>query len=267
MSTAIEHGLGGATRSPFSSRGVGGTNLRTNEDESRAGRSNTRASSVATSTDDDIWGMANASAASPADQLDFDWSGPALNETPEKRGSGENGKTQPEPPNLEDTLRSNPELKQAWDDARAYRESFRTPADARTATGALADLARMDALFFSTRPQDHAQLARVVASLDPIAFQSLAKAMSEVANDSARALSEQGASSGERAAAPGTTRTAEPEGPSSAAPGQEEFFHSTNAEVVRAVIESIESQVERLLQGNFEGSAKPPCRRDLPRTG
>ena len=45
----------------------------------------------------------------------------------------------------------------------------------------LADLNRMDALFFSRRPEDHAQLAHAVADLDPVAFASLARAMSQVA--------------------------------------------------------------------------------------
>jgi hypothetical protein len=82
-----------------------------------------------------------------------------------------------EPEALRATLDANPELRRAWDDAQAYRETFATPEAARGATALLADLDRMDALFFSHRPEDHAELARAVASLDPAAFASLAQAM------------------------------------------------------------------------------------------
>jgi hypothetical protein len=67
-----------------------------------------------------------------------------------------------------------------WEDASVYRNSFATPDEARTATTALADLDRMDALFFSGRREDHAALARAVAALDPAAFKSLAEAMSQI---------------------------------------------------------------------------------------
>jgi len=70
------------------------------------------------------------------------------------------------------------EQRNAVDDAKAYREIFATPAGAQGATKLLADLNRMDALFFSQRPEDHVELARAVAQLDPQAFVSLARAMS-----------------------------------------------------------------------------------------
>jgi hypothetical protein len=82
-----------------------------------------------------------------------------------------------EPENLRAVFDSNPELRKDWQDAHAYRESFATPEDARNATTMLADLNHMDALFFSRRPEDHAELARSIARLDPGAFASLAKAM------------------------------------------------------------------------------------------
>ena len=69
------------------------------------------------------------------------------------------------------------------EDARAYRETFATPEDARAATALLADLNRMDSLFFSRRPEDHAELARSIASLDPAAFASLAQAMAAQAGE------------------------------------------------------------------------------------
>jgi hypothetical protein len=85
-----------------------------------------------------------------------------------------------EPAHLKAALEANPELRAAWREARAYRETFATPEAARAATGMLADLNRMDALFFSRRPEDHAKLARAVADLDPDAFASLARAMTQV---------------------------------------------------------------------------------------
>ena len=48
-----------------------------------------------------------------------------------------------------------------------------TPAEAQAATKLLGDLNHMDALFFSQRPEDHAELARSVAQLDPQASASL----------------------------------------------------------------------------------------------
>ena len=87
----------------------------------------------------------------------------------------------PEPPALRATLDANPDLRRAWHDAQAYRETFATPEEARAATALLADLDRMDALFFSPRPEDHAELARAVASLDPSAFASFAHAMTALA--------------------------------------------------------------------------------------
>jgi hypothetical protein len=84
-----------------------------------------------------------------------------------------------EPAHLRATFDANPELRAAWRDASAYRESFST----REATALLADVNHMDALFFSRRPEDHAALARAIANLDPAAFASLAHAMGrEAAN-------------------------------------------------------------------------------------
>jgi len=87
-----------------------------------------------------------------------------------------------EPEHLRVALDANPELRAAWQDANAYRETFATPDEARAATASLADLDRMDALFFSRRPEDHAELARAVAKLDPAAFASLSHAMTQVAH-------------------------------------------------------------------------------------
>ena len=89
--------------------------------------------------------------------------------------------TTAEPAHLRAAFDANPELRAAWRDAGAYRESFATPEAAREATALLADVNHMDALFFSRRPEDHAALARAIANLDRAAFASLANAMAEFA--------------------------------------------------------------------------------------
>lgn len=157
---------------------------------------------------------------------------------------------------LEAVLGANPELKKAWDDARAYRESFGTPEEARTATAALADLAKMDALFFSGQPQDHAELAKVVASLDPVAFRSLAKAMTEVANQHQSTSGDAHAVRAEVPAPPDANRAPAPDRQSALSTAQEQFFQATNAAAVQTVIESIESQVERLLPEGISKGAR-----------
>ncbi|HKV06334.1 MAG TPA: hypothetical protein VJO53_14660 [Candidatus Acidoferrales bacterium] len=83
--------------------------------------------------------------------------------------------------NLGPILDANPDLRRAWEDAQSYRETFSSPEEARGAGALLADLDRMDALFFSRRPEDHAELAHAVARLDPEAFASLAQAMAQLA--------------------------------------------------------------------------------------
>ena len=89
--------------------------------------------------------------------------------------------TAAEPAHLRAAFDANPELRAAWHDAGAYRESFATPEAAREASALLADVNHTDALFFSRRPEDHAALARAIANLDPAAFASLAHAMAEFA--------------------------------------------------------------------------------------
>ncbi len=105
--------------------------------------------------------------------------------------SSSDGQSTPEPGNADppadpaafrNIFEANPELRRAWQDAQAYRETFATPEAARAATAQLAGLDRMDALFFSRRPEDHAELAHVVASLDPDAFASLAQAITTLAS-------------------------------------------------------------------------------------
>ena len=183
-----------------------------------------------------------------------------------------------DPEALRATLEANSDLRRAWDDAQAYRESFASPDDARNATALLADLDRMDALFFSHRPEDHAELARAVASLDPAAFASLARAMASQAANSPGSVGAQHAAPGADAWRPAAhpspisadshSASVSP-APSSLAENrrqdagamqptaaQTEFFHATNAAAVQSVIGAIESQVERLLPEGVSKSAR-----------
>jgi hypothetical protein len=162
-------------------------------------------------TDDEILGIVSPRTNPPRDaaQLEFDFdaadslhdvvpseasalsaSGPAQsrNLSSNDRVDSPAGHTSsPEPAHLRATFDSNPELRAAWHDASAYRESFATPDAAREATTILADVNHMDALFFSRRPEDHASLARAIANLDPAAFTSLANAMQTIAAGSTHA--------------------------------------------------------------------------------
>jgi hypothetical protein len=171
---------------------------------------------------------------------------------------------------LQAALDASPELRRAWQDAHAYRETFATPEEARAATALLGDLDRMDALFFSQRPGDHAELARAVASLDPAAFASLARAMNELAANASPAAvavdekqSARGASRGaENPGEPDTARSAsQPSARNGAAqhapsPAQLEFLHAANASAVQGVLEAIETQVDRLLPEGVSKTAR-----------
>jgi hypothetical protein len=181
-----------------------------------------------------------------------------------------------EPAHLQAAFQANPELREAWLDAKSYRKAFPTPEAARAATGMLADLNRMDALFFSQRPEDHAQLAHAVADLDPVAFASLARAMSQVAQSAgvtfpaiaARSVSASNRQIQDAGLKPGATKepsrqdqhataSARDSKPANGVtPAQEQFFHATNAAAVEGVVEAIESQVERLLPDGISKSAR-----------
>ncbi len=180
---------------------------------------------------------------------------------------------QPEPEHLRAALDANPELRDAWQEANAYRETFATPEEARAATALVGDMNRMDALFFSRRPEDHAELARAVAKLDPGAFASLARAMSALVDDAARKSGDGTRTSGARELfADRANRTQQTtqgqnqnqdanqmrqrETGSSLTPAQMDFFHSTNAAAVSSVVDAIESQVERLLPEGVSKSAR-----------
>lgn len=173
---------------------------------------------------------------------------------------------------LNQILDSTPELREAWNEAKEYREVFATPAEARAATKLLGDLNRMDALFFSKRPEDHAELARQVAQLDPASFASLARAMTDMSNGAAAGGRVAAVNSTERAA-PGTngsqvdaarnanasthpSATTAAELGSGLTPAQREFFQATNAQAVQGVMEAIEAQVDRLLPEGISKAAR-----------
>ena len=157
-------------------------------------------------TDDEILGITTPRKTPPRDaaQLEFDFDAaeaansadalrtagtfsdalaarPAPLPSAENENSNARATSLPEPAHLRATFDANPELRSAWRDASAYRESFATPDAARQATALLADVNHMDALFFSRRPEDHTSLARAIANLDPGAFASLANAMQTIA--------------------------------------------------------------------------------------
>jgi hypothetical protein len=223
-------------------------------------------------TDDEILGIehdAESTPASPRAALKPARADREAEQGEEAAGHPETGAASTEPEKLRAAFDANPELRRAWQDAREYRETFATPEEARAATALLGDLDRMDALFFSQRPEDHAALARAVADLDPAAFASLAKAMNVLATE---AQSHGGNPAGIRGTAHGAisaedarasasnektaTNTGDGRWRDGANAAQEEFFHATNAAAVQSVVDAIESQVERLLPEGTSKSAR-----------
>lgn len=181
---------------------------------------------------------------------------------------------------LSAALDASPELRQAWDDAHAYREAFATPREAREATALVADLNRLDALFFSQRPEDHAELAHAIANLDPGAFSSLARAMTNMNGPAQRQPKDADVGLGSSPAA-GIAARVEPDAdgaiagegrrpvtqdaqdrpaPASSTSqltrAQTEFFQATNSAAVERVLEAIESQVDRLLPREISKTAR-----------
>jgi hypothetical protein len=223
-------------------------------------------------TDDEILGIGLASEDSPGDSraalkpLSVE---PERNQGLKSAAERGNEELADEPENLRAAFNANPELRQAWQDAQAYRETFATPEEARSATALLADLDRMDALFFSQRPEDHVALARAVADLDPAAFASLARAMTGLATETPKPggnpietrETDQARANIENSRATAKSEKSSPsigDGPgrNSATAAQEEFFHATNAAAVQSVLDAIESQVERLLPEGASKSAR-----------
>ena len=129
----------------------------------------------------------------------------------------------------------------------------------------------MDALFFSQRPEDHAELARSVAQLDPQSFASLARAISALTAGGPTAANAQQVPASSRLAT-GNNSPRQPEAANSndsragkssttagltgLTPAQSDFFHSTNAAAVQGVMAAIETQVDRLLPEGISKSAR-----------
>ena len=221
-------------------------------------------------TDDEILGIEEAGKGAEA-TVD---PSPAAAATAGRRERSRESKADPEqtardgePEKLRAALDANPELRQAWQDAQAYRETFATLEEAHAATALLADLDRMDGLFFSRSPGDHVALAHAVADLDPAAFASLAKAMSELATQTQKGRENpkeiQGTEQGRAQTANSrlskennSPNAGEQPGTNDATAAQEEFFHATNAAAVQGVLDAIESQVERLLPEGASKSAR-----------
>jgi len=145
-------------------------------------------------------------------------------------------------------LDDHPELRAAWEDAAAYRESFTSPEQAREATRLVGDLNRLDALFFSSRPEDHAELAKVVAQLDPSAAASLARELAQLATEAQRKREGNEPHHG--------ARLADHESQPSVTPAQTEFFHAANAAAVEGVLDAIHAQVDRLLPDGTSQAAR-----------
>jgi len=78
------------------------------------------------------------------------------------------------PPALAKVIDANPQLRQLFDEAQAYRTVFASPDAARDATNQLDEL---DGMFFSAQPADHAALAARIHELSPDAFHSFARAV------------------------------------------------------------------------------------------
>jgi hypothetical protein len=236
-------------------------------------------------TDDEILGIVSPRTTAPRDAeqlaIDFDADTPnrdlgSLTDANSRNGS--DAANASEPDNLRVAFDANPELREAWHDASAFREAFPTPEAAREATVLLEDLNRMDALFFSRRPEDHAALARAIADLDPAAFASLARAITEFTRNGSPSSSRASSSDAAGASTNGKplngaadTRVPETIAETSAvhesrdtghesrpspSDAQTEFFHATNASAVEGVISAIESQVERLLPEGITKSAR-----------
>ena len=259
MSAAVQHDFEISGQTPSRQKAGPVTNAKEPRTPLRSGEGSRGA--IAGPTDDEILGIAvlpKPDEPQLESRLD-DQAGESTVGTADSRDAAKNGDVEAK---LEAALKANPELKRAWEDAQAYRELFKTPADAHAATALLADLARMDGLFFSGRPEDHAELARAVASLNPVAFRSLAQAMSKFAGETAQgssglADSQTGGNSSEhREQTAAQDRGAENLDARGVTPAQEAFFHSTNEAAVRTVVEAIESQVARLVPPEISKGAR-----------
>jgi hypothetical protein len=182
----------------------------------------------------------------------------AAPETTDSRAEAASHATGDEPAALQQIFEANPELRRVWRAEREYREVFPSVEKAREAGAQLADLAHMDALFFSGRPESHAELAAAVCRLDPQQFRGLAQAMAAAL---AQMGPESGAPQGREAGmfrpaqtASGTQNDAAVQGPGA---GQfAAFYQEANAAAVQNVLQAIEGQVDRLLPEGIAAGAR-----------
>lgn len=184
-----------------------------------------------------------------------------------------------EPENYREIFDANPDLRDAWQAAQTYREIFPniaqaralqklfpTPADAERATAQLAELERLDSMFFSNHPESIAELAATVYRLDPEAFANLARVMAGMVGSAGISASRTegprtaasaavGAALAPSARTSGASTTGDPRVAPTAAEvvapeptgARAAFFEDTNAATVEGVVQAIESQVDRLL--------------------
>lgn len=166
-----------------------------------------------------------------------------------------------EPERFKEIFAAHPELAQAW---RAAQESapadeirrfFPTAAHAREASQRLAEFQRLDDLFFSNRPESHAELAALVEQLNPEAFHNLARAMAERSREAMRQGNKEARRSGMEAAS--EARDVSSSTSSSSPPSSAAFaFHGANAAAVEGVVNAIEQQVNRLLPEEIPAGAR-----------
>jgi hypothetical protein len=213
--------------------------------------------------------------ADPLDSSSYDVG--ASNASPAETDRSTASVTAEEPEDYRAIFDANPDLRDAWHSAQAYREIFRdieqaralqkifpTPADAERATAQLAELDRLDSMFFSNRPESLAELAAIVYRLNPDAFANLTRVMVGMTNNATAAprhkeLSSPGdrnlktAEAGAQHAASDSAATpASPE----TLPARTAFFEDTNAATVEGVVQVIESQVDRLLPEGISPGAR-----------
>jgi len=224
-------------------------------------------------TDDEILGLTRSGLPVGNEAVASTASHEGVKQNDDRSDDGSHLKTAnaPEPVHLRAVLNANPELREAWHTAKAYQQSFGTPEEARRATELLTDFNRMDALFFSQHPEDHAQLVRAVAALDPASFESFARAVTQYLGGggttgnhsesdlvSRRATARQDQSNvdpkdrGEQMDANRTTQPANMELPAA----QANFVHAANASAVESVLMAIEAQVDRLLPEGISKGAR-----------
>lgn len=230
--------------------------------------------SAAQPSDDEILGLVTnistpGSDTSPRDAFEIDEDKPGQgNERQQSAGPTE-------PPQFRAIFESNPELRDAWREVQSFREIFPdvesareiqklfpTVDDARAANSQANDLARIDALFFSNRPESHAELAAAIYRLNPNAFRNLAQMMNDMTASPGTGGESAFENSGRMqtltdglasATSEGALAQQSGENTSVNAAQEHAFFHETNAAAVEGVLNSIQSQLDRLLP---EGTPK-----------